>query len=194
MARPKRIPGEKTARERMEDAFWEMLAEMPYDKMTGKEICARANVSHNSFYYHFENMDDMARQIFDCLIVPEIPAAIMQSISAGVPVVNNLMGFPDAKRRFDKMCLLASSGSPFLMGLVRQMVLNAWLGAMGLEESDLTPADRLDLTFALGGALTLLGSGLVSLDSDAMREFSEREMGRGVMRAMASLAQKGKKS
>ena len=40
MARPKRIEGEKTAYERMEDAFWEMLAEMPYNASTSFSVNA----------------------------------------------------------------------------------------------------------------------------------------------------------
>ena len=73
MARPKRIEGEPTARQRMEDAFWGMLADMPYHKMTSREVCKRSGVSHNSFYYHFENLDDMARQMLNGLFVPERP-------------------------------------------------------------------------------------------------------------------------
>ncbi len=53
MARPKRVEGEKAARERMEDAFWNMLSEMPYHEMTGKELRGRAGVSHNTFYYYY---------------------------------------------------------------------------------------------------------------------------------------------
>ena len=80
MARPKRIEGEPTARQRMEDAFWGMLADMPYHKMTSREVCKRSGVSHNSFYYHFENLDDMARQMLNGLFVPELPLALLSVV------------------------------------------------------------------------------------------------------------------
>ncbi len=174
--------------ERMEDAFWDMLAEMPYHQMTGRELRARAGVSHNTFYYHFANMDDMARDIFDRLAAPEVPAALMGAVMGGV---GTSQGFaervPGFELRFARMRLLAASGSPLLVGFVRDAVVRAWLSAIGLAEDDLTTDDRIDLTYAFGGIIALFGSDLTG-DPQAMAAFSRREMGQAVFTTMRQLA------
>ena len=38
MARPKREPDKKPAFERIEDAFWDILSEKPFDKITISEL------------------------------------------------------------------------------------------------------------------------------------------------------------
>ena len=52
MARPKRDPDKKTAFERIEDAFWDILSEKPFDKITISELSKRAGVNHNLLYYY----------------------------------------------------------------------------------------------------------------------------------------------
>lgn len=188
MARPKRVEGEKTAYERMEDAFWEMLAEMPYHKMTGKEICIRAKVSHNSFYYHFDNMDDMAQKLFDRLVVPELPGIVLSALGTDNTALDGIKMIPDWDKRFFRMVLLANSGSPLLVNLVKSAVMKAWIQALGIKEADLSDEDRIDIAFILGGMFTLLGDGISSSDPEALSSFSEREVGQGVLKKIASLA------
>ena len=52
MARPRKDQEGPTAVERMEEAFWEILAEKPYAQITVGEIAKRAQVNKNAFYYH----------------------------------------------------------------------------------------------------------------------------------------------
>ncbi len=190
MARPKRIEGEPTARQRMEDAFWGMLADMPYHKMTSREVCKRSGVSHNSFYYHFENLDDMARQMLNGLFVPELPLALLSLVDGSGETAARLEGIPDLQQRLSRMRLLVSNGSPGIVGLVRDEVLSAWLRAIGASEDALSAEDRIDLTFVIGGIMALLGSDAVPSESRAIATFAEREVGRGVIRKMAAIARR----
>jgi AcrR family transcriptional regulator len=188
MARPKRVEGEKTAYERIEDAFWELLAQKPYHEMTGKQIRDRAGVSHNTFYYYFENLDDMARKIFNRMATPEVPLALMAAMVEGLGATRGIAErIPDFEQRFTRMRLLAASGSPLLLGLLRNAVVRAWLSAVNLDEADLSVADRADLTFAFGGLMALLGSDLSS-DAQVVNEFYHREIGQGVFRTITRLA------
>lgn len=192
MARPRRVDGQKTAYERMENAFWEMLAEMPYHKMTCKELRSRADVSHNTFYYHFENMDDLAQKMFDRLAVSEVPAAIMAVATNGIATVADFSErVPGFETRFMRMRLLAASGSPFLMGLVRDSIVHAWLTTIGLSEDDLTPDDCIDITYAFGGITAIFGSELAS-NPQAIVSFSQREMGQAVIKTMRRLSNRKK--
>ena len=189
MARPKRVAGEKTAYERMEDAFWEMLAEMPYHKMTGKELRERAGVSHNTFYYYFSDMDDMARKLFDGLNIAQGPIAAFAALQQGKDPASVAATIPDFRERYRKVCLLAGSGSPMLVGMLRNAALTAWLDAVGLDEAELTTEDRIDLEFAFGGGIAVFASGMVD-DPKAFMGFPDREIGRGVLTKFQELARR----
>ena len=62
MARPHYEEGQERARDRIVAAFWTALEERPYDKVTVKLVTDLAGVNKNTFYYHFETMDDLAKE------------------------------------------------------------------------------------------------------------------------------------
>ena len=189
MARPKSSAGTKTAQERLEDAFWAMLAEIPYHEVTCKELRGRAGVSHTTFYYHFQDVDDLARWAFERLAVPEVPAAIMTVVMGGGALEDFAARVPDMGLRFSRMRLLAASGSPFLTGLLREAVIGAWLASVGVDESELSDAARADLTFAFGGIVALFGSDLAD-DPQALASFSQRDIGKSIVRTMYRLSKR----
>lgn len=43
-------------KEIIRDAFWELLEEKPYNKITVQDIVNRCQVNRNTFYYHFQNI------------------------------------------------------------------------------------------------------------------------------------------
>lgn len=190
MARPKRIEGEPTARQRMEEAFWKTLADMPYHKMTSREVCKRSGVSHNTFYYHFENLDDMARRMLDGLFTPELPLALLSMVDGDRKASIGIEGVPELQQRLSKMRLLVSSGSTELVVLVQSNVLKAWFKTLGVKKSELSQEDLIDLTFVVGGITALLGSGIVPSDPSDIASFAEREVGRGVIRKMDAIARR----
>ena len=62
MARPKREPGVPEARERILDAFWELLEDNECDKITVSMVCEKACCYRRTFYYHYDNMDDLVEK------------------------------------------------------------------------------------------------------------------------------------
>lgn len=42
------------------DAFWELLGEKPYSRITVKDIVDRCQVHRNTFYYHFQDIPALA--------------------------------------------------------------------------------------------------------------------------------------
>lgn len=44
----------------LSEAFWQLLEEMPYSKITVKEIVDRCQVNRNTFYYHFQDIPALA--------------------------------------------------------------------------------------------------------------------------------------
>lgn len=43
----------------IEDAFSELLEEMPYNKITVKSIIERCGINRNTFYYHYEGIPEL---------------------------------------------------------------------------------------------------------------------------------------
>ncbi len=187
MGRPKRDEGQRTAQERLEETLWAMLAEMPYHEVTCKELRSRAGVSHTTFYYHFQCIDELAQWAFDRLAVPEVPAAIMNVMSGNGSIEDLADRVPDMALRISRMRLLATSGSPYLIALLREAIIHAWLASVGVADNDLTDEARADITFAFGGVMALFGSELAN-DPRALTAFSQRDIGQGVMRTIRRLA------
>lgn len=42
------------------EAFWQLLEEKPYNKITVQNIVERCQVNRNTFYYHFQDIPDLA--------------------------------------------------------------------------------------------------------------------------------------
>ena len=60
MPRPRRDSEILPAKERLENAFWELLSEREYNKITVTDIVRTADVNRNSFYYHFTGLPELA--------------------------------------------------------------------------------------------------------------------------------------
>lgn len=69
--------GRPSAWDRMIEAFWKLLDEMPYSDITLMALIRRAGVNHNTFYYHFKNMASLAEAALENNLVEELPNLII---------------------------------------------------------------------------------------------------------------------
>lgn len=60
MPRPRHDSEVLPAKERLENAFWELLADRDYRKITVTDVVSEAGVNRNSFYYHFSGLSELA--------------------------------------------------------------------------------------------------------------------------------------
>ena len=114
MARPKRNLGEKNALERIEDAFWEMLSNGSYSKITISSLAQHSKVNHNTIYYHFENIDDMAIKLFNKNLDKDFPTRIFSSFTTNGSISSDLSSDVEFRNRFARIQLFAQSDSIFL--------------------------------------------------------------------------------
>ena len=47
------------------DAFWELLEENPYNKISVRMIVERCGINRNTFYYHFQDIPALAEEILN---------------------------------------------------------------------------------------------------------------------------------
>lgn len=53
----------RRTKEAIRETFKKMVCEMPYEKITVKEIAERAKINRNTFYLHYETIDDVLKEI-----------------------------------------------------------------------------------------------------------------------------------
>ena len=63
MPRPRRDSEILPAKERLENAFWELLSEREYRKITVTDICNTADLNRSTFYAHYEDAAQVLREI-----------------------------------------------------------------------------------------------------------------------------------
>lgn len=190
MARPRYEDDVPTARERIEDAFWELLEEMPYDEITLAAITRKANVNHNTLYYHFAGIDDLVMQLVEDNLVAELPLRVMNGSFGAKEAEVAMKGDPDLRRRFHRICLMVSPNSPsWLVRHVRDSVMGLWLQSAGISSmDDLTKDEQMRLSFIMNGILGLLGEYGSNGDLSAFSNFVKGEMGTAMMKEIRMLA------
>lgn len=177
----------------MEDVFWAMMQEMPFSQITCKELYRRANVSHNTFYYYFKNIDDVAAQLFDRAAIKELPLMMLSLVAAGQEAKDIVRQIPNFEERFRKVRLMATNASSIIQSYMMDIAINSWLLKLGITEKDMTLEDHVDLTFLIGGAIATLGSEY-SNDLNNILAFPQREIGQGLIAKLTSFQERGNKS
>ena len=190
MSRPKYHQGDKTARDKLSDAFWECIEEVAFSKLTVLEVCAQAGLNKNSFYYHYEDIDDMARSIVGETLEQDLPAIMMSQISQGsVGGLEAIMAQDVAKKRFDHICLLAGkNSSPELQAMLKAMMSDIWCLSLSIDLDSLNQESRIIFEFCLGGIFSLLAFRSNTKSEISMSEMVSTDFGKGILSSVSQLS------
>ncbi len=167
MARPRKIEGEPDARERMIDAFWILLEAKPSNKITVADVVGAAQVNRNTFYYHFESVNDYMNcavsdyvdeislliighviQVVDLAYMPNIPKL------PSAPVLSDTMP-PLAMKRV--RMLVSTHSSTELIAIVKKHVYHRFIEVFELDEEKLDSFDKMSLRFVIAGIIEMWG-------------------------------------
>ena len=182
MGRPKYGPGDATARDRLSNAYWEMLAGMPFDEITVRTLSQKAGVNHNTFYRHFQGMDQMAAALFDEDIVRRFSSTLF-SIANG-DSVDQVMEPDDAR----KVALYARSGSSLLTTILREAIERVWLEAVGVDPYSLTKEQQMDCDIIFGGIVAAMGDPRLVPGRDTLAEVLSRPLGKTMLATLRDIA------
>lgn len=172
MPRPRHDSELLPAKERMRNAFWALLEDHEYRKITVTDIVHEAQVNRNSFYYHYGSLSELA----DDAILQEVEnTSIAQLVDEttddhGIPSMDDdavrehwhkrisaAINSSEHRTRLNHMALLAGPhSSPELMDSLRDFTRMTLFTALKLDESDMTLRSDLYIDFAVGGILAIL--------------------------------------
>lgn len=172
MPRPRHDSELLPAKERMRNAFWALLEDREYRKITVTDIVHEAQVNRNSFYYHYGSLSELA----DDAILQEVEnTSIAQLVDEttddhGIPSMDDdavrehwhkrisaAINSSEHRTRLNHMALLAGPhSSPELMDSLRDFTRMTLFTALKLDESDMTLRSDLYVDFAVGGILAIL--------------------------------------
>lgn len=190
MARPRADQDGPKARERLESAFWEMLAQTSFDDITVSALSARANVNHNTFYYYFDSIEDMAHRVFEDNMMPELPGMLLPLLSAGMTDLDDVTSDVQVVVHFKRACLYARDDSALLPHILRDSISQLWLDTVGLKRDDLTVEDGHRLAFVFGGLVAAIGEMGADATPEDLSAIVDSPLGRGIFESLAQLAGK----
>lgn len=188
MARPRKDAGEAPARERMAQAFWELVEEGPLDSVKVADICRRAGVNRNTFYYHFDNVEQMARELMTDNGLAEALRGVIEGGVSARSAVEGALSPDELALRLARFHAVARNGTPALVAELRGALSSAWLGAIGRDERSLGAEERVTLAFLAGGAVAAVGELDPSCAGGQIARLFEGEVGRVVRLGLLSLA------
>ena len=159
MPRPRRDSEILPAKERMENAFWDLLADREYHKITVTDIVHEAGVNRNSFYYHYSSLPELADSAIMHVVQQAKPALPTPDSDPDVTWrenMTNLMQSPEHRERLDRLSLIAGPhSSPELVDSLRDFGRLTIIHALQLPEQIVLKTDlMLDVTVV--GTLTVL--------------------------------------
>lgn len=159
MPRPRRDSEILPAKERIENAFWDLLADREYHKITVTDIVHEAGVNRNSFYYHYSSLPELADSAIMHVVQQAKPALPTPDSDPDVTWrenMTNLMQSPEHRERLDRLSLIAGPhSSPELVDSLHDFGRLTIIHGLQLPEQIDLKTDLM-LDFTVGGMLTVL--------------------------------------
>ncbi|PJM73828.1 hypothetical protein CS006_01240 [Bifidobacterium primatium] len=192
MPRPR--AAERPATKKMQEAFWRLLEQKPYPKITVSDITRTSGLNRTAFYYHYTNIAELAEDAI---------AAIYEDQGLNV-FITRLIRQPDDidlhqeyvrfidndeyRRSVHKVSLITGPhGSTSLTRQLRDFVADIWLGLLGLDRRRLNPGQNLILNFASNGILGVLANADALFNDDGAQWIARTRLPETVSHLINSL-------
>ena len=158
MARPRKDQPGEGAKERIEAAFWELLEEMPFRSISVRMLSQRAGVNHNTFYYHFDSIENLALNVVTENIPDEFFEIAGTMFHGGEPNFSQYSHSADLEQRFKRFRLIVRNGDAHLIATGKKRLIERLLDGLGVDAHTLGAHERAKLQFFIGGVTSVLSS------------------------------------
>lgn len=188
MARPRKDDAQAAATAKIETAFWRLLGEVGYSELTVRRISQESGTNRNSFYYHYDGIEDLARSSFknNADEAAGLVASLLDAFHNGRNVA--VPPSPSALSHAGRVMLCARSESPFLRHMVSDLLRDTWFEALGINAERLSPTERMEVEFIFSGLVSVLGSREVEQSPLAMTSLANSAMGKAAIGVLEEIA------
>jgi AcrR family transcriptional regulator len=187
VARPKKIAGIPGAEERITTAFLQMLEESGYSSITIGGLAERAQVNHNTIYYYYSNIDDLAESVLRKTMKPQMAIRLFTAGPEALMVIRAMLASSDIRRRLHIIQLYASAESSFLQSVLKRALHEEILKHASADDSSLSEAEKLTIEFLLSGFISLMGHPEARDNYAAIMEFQSTSFGAQCREAMRNV-------
>lgn len=188
MARPAYDNSQLTAKARLKESFWKLLSETNYSHITVKKLSALAQVNPNTFYYHYNTMDDLALDALNDEKLYEIPSIIRTKILSDNQIsLGEALEYIVINERWKRIRLFIISDSTILQQHFYNTMEQFWLSFIGVPKENLSEADYLDFTFILHGAISIIKMQTEHYNLDFLKSLPDRALGQGIIQTLENL-------
>lgn len=161
MPRPRRDSEILPAKDRLENAFWGLLKDREYHRITVTDVVHTAEVNRNSFYYHFSGLPELADSAIlhevEDLPVPHLPQVGVDPEEMWRDYCNRLFHDPVQRERLDRIGLLTGPhSSPELHDALRDFLRMSILSSLGLDMDTMDVKTLMLMHFTIGGLLSVM--------------------------------------
>ena len=156
MGRPRKQADVPDARKRIIEAFWTLLEQARINELTVGMISAQAHCNRGSFYYHFDDMNDLVLSaveeelLKDSMLINDI----FQLLSGtGTLTFDDLIG----EQRMRRLGLaIERGGTTMVTGKIKALIQELWQAALRPDGTPLSADSRCILEYASSGVIGLL--------------------------------------
>lgn len=189
MPRPRKDDPQSAAPAKIEAAFWQLLEKVGYPEITVRRISQESGTNRNSFYYHYDGLEDLARKAF--MNNAEIARPLILSLIAGLQggVAQQLQLDEEVVVHAQRVMLCARSESPFLRRLVNELLRDTWFEELGVDAGRLSPEESMQVEFIFGGLVAVLGGPEVEESPLIMPALANSDMGRVAVKTLKGIAE-----
>lgn len=140
----------------IKEAFLELLATEPYEKITVTDVTREAGLNRGTFYAHFDDMDDLLHQVID-EVVERASELLQQSFDTDflenpLPILEKLGKYMSESYGLYGRVLNSASSDIFVksLGAMFEKKVHGWIDAQNVDD----PTTQLMLSdYLVGGVL-----------------------------------------
>jgi AcrR family transcriptional regulator len=154
MARPKKDSTEKTAKERLADAFLRLLEKYDVSKISVEMLCQEAHCNRGTFYYHFSDMDSLIEYVVESVFVAKRFPQLTFDILTGTGDVS--FSSLVTSEWPERLALFIRHGKGALVETIWRYVLKVWTAILCSDGHEMSDQTKLILEYQLSGMLSML--------------------------------------
>ncbi len=187
MARPRKDAAEPGARERLVEAFWQLLEGSSVADISVGAVTRAAGCNRGTFYYHFADIEELLKTAIGQMFQED--GVLARGIGRAVigRDVDDLLEGGGSECLHRLVLALESGAAPLVNTMAREIALERWTEAACPEGGELAPDASFAIQFMLSGVLSLAAAvGFSNEDASSLPKIEIGPHARSYLRSAAA--------